>query len=175
MTEVVEVKARRFELTDAERAQRLVDLQEFLQDMVVSLTGRETVTVTVPTSAQWQQGNDVQIRVSVADEDQLRLTIGPRKSVVQTLLQFVRAQQIMPHNKVVTLVIETSDGSKVQTFKDAHLFGFNTKNVPADDFYRLNGIPAPHTRTLNLHVAKSKEKKAAPSETTRGAKLRNKD
>jgi hypothetical protein len=156
-TEVVE-KARRFELTEEERVQRLTDLQELMHDLVVGLTGRETVIVTVPDSATWQSRNDILVKIAVDSEEQLRLTIGPRKATVQSILQFLRIQQVMPHNKIINLVLETTDGSVVQTFKDAHLFG-SRRNV-RDDFYGSNGIAAPHTRSLSHS---SRKDKPAPS------------
>lgn len=180
MTEVqTEVKARRFELTVEEREQRLVDLQEMLHDMIVGLTGQDSITVGVPTAEAWQASNEITFYVTVQTEEQLRLTIGPRKSLVQTLLMFLRLQQIMPHNKVITLVVRTDGDGRIQMFKDAHCFGSNPRNVPVDDFYRMNGIAAPHFRTnvslpKSSHIPKSQSNTDSPKQDRKGATRRDK-
>ncbi len=89
--------------------------------------------------------NKIDVNVHLADDKDGGIVCGPNKCNILGLFNLIRMQQVIPHNKAIILTLQFPTRSP-QTFKDYNLFSLRGE-VPADDFYKINGSVPPHVKS----------------------------
>lgn len=149
--EKIEIETKpRFTFTEEEGSERDALFRQMLADYMGSILARfekknGPLQPDGPAVTTVESGDEIIIHIDLDEDKDAALLIGPNKCNVLGLLNFVRMQQIRPHNKVITLLFKSPSG-QMQAFQDAHLHRRRGK-VPPEDFYISHGVPAPHVKT----------------------------